>query len=246
MRFTSIESEPRNVPELLWYLDTQHNDGTPIQNSGFGVGDSTQEPLPITVVERPSSPSLFALIIGINIYNDDEIRNLNGAAADADAFSSLLVEVYRVPAERIVNMHDQEATREKILGAIQDLADNPVIGVSDPMVIYYAGHSAEVDSPLGTARKMQMLIPHDFVANGPAITQGQGIFDHTLSRLLSEIVKKKSDNITVIFDSCYSGSGIRKDEQDETFSVRGLELSANYTISPSMFEPELASLKRSS
>ncbi|KAL0567813.1 hypothetical protein V5O48_014183 [Marasmius crinis-equi] len=246
MRFTGIKGEPRNVPELHWHLYTQHNDGTPIQNSESGGGDSAQAPPPITVVERPSSSSLFALIIGIHIYKDDEIRNLNGAVAEADAFSNLLEDVYRVPVERIVNIRDQEATREKILSAIQNLAGNPVIGVSDPMVIYYAGHGAEVDSPLGTARKIQMLIPHDFVANGSAVTQGQGIFDHTLSRLLSEIAKNKSDDITVIFDSCSSGLGIRKDEHDETLSVCGLELSADYTIPPSMFEPELASLERSS
>ncbi|KAL0562423.1 hypothetical protein V5O48_019664, partial [Marasmius crinis-equi] len=141
-------------------------------------------------------------------------------------------------------MRDQDATREKILSAIQELADSPVIGANDPMVIYYAGHGAEVDSPFGTTRKIQMLVPHDFVAKGSTVSQGQGIFNHTLSRLLGKIGKNKTDNITVIFDSCHSGLGAREDERDETFSVRGLQLSTNYTIPPSILEPELASLER--
>ncbi|KAL0066446.1 hypothetical protein AAF712_006488 [Marasmius tenuissimus] len=212
------------------------------------VTKPVRPPPPVTIAES-SVPSLFALVIGINNYQDQAISNLGGAAADANAFSSLLKDIYRVPAERIRNLRNEEATRQAILQAIEDLAESPTITNRDPIVIYYAGHGGEADSPFasptGTKKeKIQFLIPHDFVANGSSTQEGQGIFDLTLSRLLSRIAEKKSDNITVIFDSCHSGSGTRTDKRDETLALRGVELPPTYAIPASIIKPELASDKR--
>ncbi|KAJ7190615.1 hypothetical protein GGX14DRAFT_381985 [Mycena pura] len=138
----------------------------------------------------------------------------------------------RVPADRIVNLRDQEATRDAIINALKNIAINPVIGPQDPILIFYAGHGAEATAPVGWAasdNKIQMLIPHDFIQQGSGDIRGQGIFDMTLSRILEKIADVKSDNISVILDSCHSGSGTR-DPRDETFACRGVELPKTYDI----------------
>ncbi|KAK1215771.1 hypothetical protein PQX77_021609 [Marasmius sp. AFHP31] len=230
MHLDWINVETQNVQEVLWYLH-ESPPGSPPK--------SVRPPPEVTVVERPV-PSLFALIIGINDYQDPDLNNLKGCVPDANEFESLLKDVYRVPSERIKNLRNEQATRQAILHAIEDLADSPKISARDPIVIFYAGHGGEYKLP-ATGKMIQFLFPYDFVKNGTDNQEGQGIFDITLSRLLTKIAEKKSDNITVILDSCHSGSGTREDERDETFAVRGVELPSTYTIPASIVEEELAS-----
>ncbi|KAL0570814.1 hypothetical protein V5O48_011150 [Marasmius crinis-equi] len=241
MGSTGIEGKPQTFRE--WHAEPQRNGKTPMQNAESGTFKSTQAPPIATAVERakrslygrPSISSLFAIIIGINVYKDPAITNLEGAVKDADDFELLLKEVYGVPGTRIVKLVNQEATREKILGVLEKLVNHPEIGKNDPIVIYYAGHGSEIDMSGG---KIQMLLPQDFIKGGSSLPQGQGITDRRLCHLLTKIAKSKSDNITAIFDCCNSGSGTREIEPFG-FSIRGLDLPSTYTIPPDIFEQEL-------
>lgn len=145
-------------------------------------------------------PKLFALIIGINEY-EERANNLHGAVADADAVREFLIEQLGVPDDRILMLRNEKATREGIISSLRDLAsDKYPIGKLDPILIFYAGHGAEVKVD---NREVQMLVPHDFRTRDPSpsatasgdIYQGQGIFDFTLDALLADIAKNKSDNI---------------------------------------------------
>jgi hypothetical protein len=153
-------------------------------------------------------PSLFALVIGINKYkNHPSPQNLGGAVQDADAVREFLISELRVPEQRIINLRNEQATREVMLKELEGLATNPAIGPEDPILIYYAGHGAEVRGPEGwqtsTAdRQIQMLIPHDFIDKGSETNEGQGVFDFLLGKLLERIAKNKSDNIVSVF-SCF-------------------------------------------
>ncbi|KAL0566991.1 hypothetical protein V5O48_015003 [Marasmius crinis-equi] len=234
MHPTGIEDKPRTVREWLWHANRQRNGEIPIQNAESGAFESTKAPPIATAVERSFLSSLFAVIVGINDYKDEAITNLQGAVKDAEDFELLLKEVYGVPETRIEKLINEEATREKVLDALEGLVNHPAIGTNDPIVIYYAGHGSEVDMSGG---KMQMLLPQDFAQAGSPILQGQGITDRRLRHLLTAIAKSKSDNITVIFDCCNSGSGTRKN-QPIGFSFRGLNLPPTYTIPPDILEQE--------
>ncbi|THU79034.1 hypothetical protein K435DRAFT_973293 [Dendrothele bispora CBS 962.96] len=207
---------------------------------------TTEKPAPppqVTVVEKPSEAAgLFALIIGIDNYQDPDVPDLHGAVADADAMKDFLITDLRIPAARIVNLRNEEANRNAMIDALENLAENPAIGSQDPILIFYAGHGGEAPAPKGWATStadntIQMLIPHDFNQEGSGDINGQGLFDITLSRILENIAKAKSDNISVIFDCCHSGSGTR-DPRDETFAVRGVELPKNYTIPLNVLKSE--------
>ncbi|KAG6918442.1 hypothetical protein DXG01_014623 [Tephrocybe rancida] len=190
-------------------------------------GSSDMPPEIITVKSPP--PSLFAVIIGINKYMDPAILDLRGAVNDANAVEAFLTSEVGVPKDRIVNLRDEEATRQEMLKALQNLAHNSAIDKQDPILIYYAGHGGEARLPVAqktsdTNDRVRMLIPHDFGL------ECQGIFDSTLSQILSDIAMNKSDNITVIFDCCYASFGFRGNVGDETLAVRGIELPHSYPI----------------
>ncbi|KAK0234519.1 caspase domain-containing protein [Armillaria nabsnona] len=181
-----------------------------------------------------TAPPLFALVIGIDKYFSDRIRDLSGAVADANAVNEFLQETLGVPKGQIKILRNEEATRVTIETEIKDLGNNPAFKKDDPILIFYAGHGAEVKAPSGWPSangKMQMLVPHDFTTSGSDDSErGQGVLDMRLSHLLTDLAAKKSDNITVILDCCHSGSGTRTDDDDPTFAVRGIDLPETYTV----------------
>jgi len=91
------------------------------------------------------------------------------------------------------------------MNAIQNLANNPAIDGpgEDPILIFYAGHGGEAPTPHPDWKTnngmIQMLVPYDFALEGSDGHRGQGIFDITLSGLLTDIAKNKSDNIVSHF-----------------------------------------------
>lgn len=163
-----------------------------------------------------SSPNLHALIIGIDDYSFPRTGfwPLKSAVADANNFRDWVVNELGVPPSRIRDLRNEGATRQAIIKGLQDLATKATIKQGDPILIYYAGHGSEAsapaewhwDSPNG---KIQMIIPWD---HKPADVHG--IPDRTLGQLLTDIADKKGDNITVVFDSCHSGSGTRSGDGD--------------------------------
>ncbi|THU91188.1 hypothetical protein K435DRAFT_909316 [Dendrothele bispora CBS 962.96] len=183
------------------------------------------------------TPSIFALVIGINKYLDPGIDNLYGAVADADSIRDFLVQDLGVPQEQIRDLRNEEATRNAIETEIQKLSNNPTIEKNSAILIFYAGHGAQMRAPEDwPARdgKIEMLLPHDFALDGSDYDRGQGVLDVKLRSLLEELASKKGNNITCIFDSCHSGSGTRGDEKNPNFVVRGIDLPQSYTIPSSI------------
>ncbi|KAF8961633.1 hypothetical protein BDZ97DRAFT_1828302 [Flammula alnicola] len=116
-----------------------------------------------------------------------------------------------VPKSQITSLRNSQATRRMIIQEIQNFGQNPTIKFGDPILIYYAGHGGETSAPPGwdcEGSKTQMVIPYDCEAkvDGEII---HGIPDRTFGWLLKQLADKKGNNITVILDNCFSGSGTR-------------------------------------
>ncbi|KAK0187319.1 hypothetical protein F5146DRAFT_1064401 [Armillaria mellea] len=128
-----------------------------------------------------------------------------------------------IPAEKRIKIFcDEEVTRARIETEIEGLGNNPAIKKDDPILIFYAGHGATAKAPSTWSSAngtIQMLAPHDFNPEGD---DPEGVFDIKLHYLLAALAAKKSDNITVILDCCYSGSATRAGENDSI--VRGIKL----------------------
>ncbi|TFK52883.1 hypothetical protein OE88DRAFT_1656533 [Heliocybe sulcata] len=184
-------------------------------------------------VEGPAirGSRLFAVIIGINHYQDLQVPSLRGAVTDADAVRDFLEISLDVPSSQIYNLRNRDATRSSIIDAFTRLTTDNRIEPGDPILIFYAGHGGSATSPPGwDGTKSELLIPYDYEAKATPMTHG--IPDRTIASLLDSLAAAKGDNITVIFDCCHSGSGTRSDKEDPTYRVRGIDVVSN--VPPSL------------
>ncbi|KZV82915.1 hypothetical protein EXIGLDRAFT_754684 [Exidia glandulosa HHB12029] len=190
-------------------------------------------------MEYNGKPPLFALIVGIDVYKHRSgFDNLTGAVADADDVCDFITTTLPVDAQVSI-LRNEQATRTAIIGALSAMKTNDDIKRGDPILIFYAGHGAEVPAPRRWPQSMmQMLIPHNFLPSHPSTPEQRGILDVTLGRYLEQLAKAKGNNITVILDSCHSGSGTR-DSSPLGVMSRGFKLPASYAIDPDVDDLKL-------
>ncbi|KAH7337328.1 caspase domain-containing protein [Rhizoctonia solani] len=172
---------------------------------------SSSEIYPEHHFRRQPIPNLHALLIGIDTYA--KVINLSGAARDADSIENFLRSDLSVPPSQITNLRNEQATRSGILFAFDELRRNPNIFPFDPIVIYYAGHGCEVDTPStgldSDDQKTQCLVPWDAGTQDAGGNPIPPIPDYTIGALLYALAAEKGNNITVIFDCCHSASSTR-------------------------------------
>jgi len=141
-------------------------------------------------------PRLFALIIGINVYQDGTIPDLKGAVPDAEAIRQFIINELDIPESQMTILLNSQATRSAIIEAFKHLAVNPVIQRGDPILIYYAGHGSVATAPENWHTedgKIQMLVPVDC-----GIKDIHGIPDKTVGSLITKIADNKGDNIVCV------------------------------------------------
>lgn len=163
-----------------------------------------------------TNPPIWALLVGINAYASPGINTLNGCENDVEAMRIFLLNQMHVPETQIKVLTNQAATRAAILDAFKThLIENPQIQRGDQLLFHYSGHGSYMPSndPNEPDGLDETVVAHD--------SRMPGIFDipdKTLAALLDQLAAAKSDpaapgdNITVILDSCHSGSGTRSPE----------------------------------
>ncbi|QRV91979.1 ICE-like protease (caspase) p20 domain protein [Ceratobasidium sp. AG-Ba] len=167
-------------------------------------------------------PKLFALFIGVDKYS--KVKPLRGATSDARSMTQYLREL-SIPSEHILELYDDEAARATIINKLRELADDERIERDDPILIYFAGHGCETDAPPGwetDGSQIQGLVPCDVATLDDQGRLVEIILDCTVASLIEDIAQSKGDNITVIFDCCYSASGTRDDEETPNTLVRSI------------------------
>ncbi|VDC06740.1 unnamed protein product [Peniophora sp. CBMAI 1063] len=168
-------------------------------------------------ITRRSVP-LRALVIGIDEYACVDIPNLAGAVSDADAIDDYLRNELCVPKEHIVNLRNEQATRDAVIREIKALSTREGIRRGDPILIYFAGHGTTAPAPAGWhvgKQSVSLIAPHD--TDTKLEDAGMSKFaipDRTIGALLHLLAEQLGTddagaNITVIFDCCHSGSGTR-------------------------------------
>jgi pimeloyl-ACP methyl ester carboxylesterase len=158
----------------------------------------------------------WALLIGIDVYRN--IRNLSGCVNDVQAMRVFLMNRYLVPEEQIRVLTNEDATRANILKEfLEFLVMNPRIKPGDQILFHYCGHGSQMTDPSGVEPDglNETLVPHD--SRTPGVYD---IPDKTLAVLLDKLASNKGSNITVILDSCHSGSGTRRVEDSDMSRVR--------------------------
>lgn len=145
-----------------------------------------------------------AVVVGINHYQvtaqAKRATDLDGAVNDAEAIADTLRTFYGFLDKDIVLLRDQEATRERILQAIdQQLISTAAPG--DISLFFYAGHGSYVENLASTERdhRDETIVPADSNLGAADIR------DKELSGRFNKVIDKQAQLIA-IFDSCHSGS----------------------------------------
>ncbi len=131
----------------------------------------------------------YALLVGINDYQDPEIPDLETAVNDVNAMAGLLKEKYGFKVELLIN---GKATKDKIYNALRR-----IVGMAKPedsVLIYYAGHGGH-DKIVGEG----YWVPCDAKHGEPV-----SYFDNVQTQKF--IARMKERHVLLISDSCYSGT----------------------------------------
>ena len=142
-----------------------------------------------------------ALLIGINAYPlFGPPQQLSGCVNDANAMAALLRDAYGF--EDVVTLLDEAATRDAILGALDELGAR--IEEDDVVVVHYSGHGSQMadregDEPDG---KDETLVPHD---SGRKPHPNRDITDDELYAWIRGVTEQ-TRNLSLVFDCCHSGT----------------------------------------
>lgn len=136
----------------------------------------------------------WALIIGINEYYS--LPRLTGAVKSAKLIREKLVREFGFEPENIIELYDDQATRENILRAFDKLMDPKRVSQDDRVFVYFAGHGVTKD--VGGKEK-GYIMPVDGVMDKFAST---AISTDQLHEF-QEIIPAK--HLFYAMDACYSG-----------------------------------------
>jgi hypothetical protein len=174
-----------------------------------------------------SRPPMFVLQVGIGKYlNSPKWADLRGSITDVVEMRKLLVgDRFLVPQTNIETLTDEKATKQGIFSAFQkNLIANAKDHFEktkrrDAVVLFqYSGHGSQTPDADGdeTDKLDETLVTYD-----SQDIQGKNfdITDDEIFLLTSEL-KRYTDNIVYIFDSCHSGSGTRNAEDARRLPAR--------------------------
>ncbi|MDY6940898.1 MAG: caspase family protein [Cyanobacteriota bacterium] len=203
--------------------------GSALAALGFGQLDFRSSADRYGKVLAQSTSRKLALLVGVNTYTD---LPLTGCVNDVALQYYLLVHRFGFAPEDIRVVTDAEATRQGILEAFEGhLIDRAKPG--DVVVFHYSGHGSQVADPdpvapnpdgsgvNGTFVPVDGSLPEGYPEVGGTV---KDIMGHTLFLLMAAL---KTENVTVVLDSCFAGGATREDSR-----VRSRAGGSNLQISP--------------
>ncbi|MDM8567758.1 caspase family protein [Candidatus Halobeggiatoa sp. HSG11] len=131
----------------------------------------------------------YALVIGINDYQDSRVTTLDTPVNDAQAIAKLLKNNYGFQVTALINA---QATRNNILAEFGSLTQKTQ--ANDNLLVFYAGHGQ---------RDLQKDKAYWFPFDARAEAEYTWII---ADRITSYMKGSQATNVLVIADSCYSGA----------------------------------------
>ncbi|MBI3560623.1 MAG: caspase family protein [Gammaproteobacteria bacterium] len=157
----------------------------------------------------------LALVVGVGKYKNEKVPSLVGPPNDAKHIYELLTgdKGYGFPKENVCLLLDEQAT----LGRFREAFDKVLVDraqAGDIAVLFFAGHGSQTRDKNGDEPDN---MDETFLLSDSR-TAGQGdLIDDEFNEMLGKLYKK-TPHITVIADSCNSGTSMRGD--NGTFSAR--------------------------
>jgi hypothetical protein len=176
-----------------------------------------------------STPRKLALLVGINNYAS---QPLEGCLNDLDLQRNLLIHRFGFNPKDVLVLPDTKATREGILTAFEEhLIKQAKPG--DVVVYHYSGHGSRIFDPNpivldpgkdglnGTFVPVDGKLPAGYPEVGGTV---KDIMGHSLFLLMSAL---KTENVTVVLDSCFSGGATREARVRSRDGGKNILVSAN-------------------
>ncbi|KPA13953.1 secreted protein containing Peptidase C14, caspase catalytic domain protein [Candidatus Magnetomorum sp. HK-1] len=154
-------------------------------------------------------PDLYALVIGISKYHENDIQ-LKFAASDAQEVAKILANRGKPLFKRIhiQTLLDQQAQIPAIKTAFADLAKHVTVG--DVFMLYLAGHGTIIEGDYH-------FIPWEMKYTSPQALKSGSISRSQFQDLLKQIKAQKS---MIIIDTCHSGAF--SSNESTAFAMRGM------------------------
>ena len=181
--------------------------GAALATIGLSQVDFLRQANQFDRVNAQTAPRKFALLVGINAYSR---QPLFGCINDVKSMQILLEHRYGFDPNNIQVLTDAQATRQNILSAFE----THLIAQARPgdvVVFHFSGHGSMVldsaPNPGFTYNNKGVngtIIPYDLDDGEP--DNLRSIMGHTLFLLMSAL---KTENVTMVLDSCHSGGGLR-------------------------------------
>ena len=166
------------------------------------------------LTEETSKGRKWALIIGINRYQDSYLMNLKFAQKDAVVIGRTLIRKCGFPQQNVKMLLGASAKRSEILAAINKIAQDAM--PEDMVVIYFAGHGGFENDRSQPDGYRKYLLPYDS-------DKRQSFYATAISydEIASFFGKIRSNRLICFLDACYSGAaGGRDFLEGMTRSVR--------------------------
>ncbi len=160
------------------------------QSQGRGVGSLSAPGATQPGVIYENS---YAIVVGVDRYEDISIRPLNYAVADAEAIARLIQKL-GFPQENITMLYNEEATRENFIKTFTEISEQT--GENDRLLVYWAGHGQSERVALG---EEGYLIPYDAESDGLAYSALSMDMISGLSR------RPLAKHQLFLVDACYGG-----------------------------------------
>jgi hypothetical protein len=156
-----------------------------------------------------SSPIKRALLIGIDDYpNLPPARQLYGCVNDVNLMHDLLLRRFGFAEGNINRLCNKEAARDRILKAFKDLVAS--VETNDVVVVHFSGHGSYLQDVTKGSGWTETIVPYDSgrKSTGHRCTD---ITDVEVNSCLLDPLVRKTPFVTLLFDSCHSGSILRDD-----------------------------------
>ncbi|HET8542670.1 MAG TPA: caspase family protein [Anaeromyxobacter sp.] len=162
-------------------------------------------------VESSDGRRRLALLVGVGAYRSPRIPALAGPAGDVGRMQQLLTAEggYGFPRENVCVLLDSAATVAGFRRAFDEaLVKRARPGKGDIALLYYAGHGSVTEDVSGDEwddDKDSTLVLHDSRTGGV-----RDLVDDEIFELLQRL-GERTENVTIISDSCHSGTITRGD-----------------------------------
>ena len=151
----------------------------------------------------------LALIVGVGDYEASRVPDLPGPPNDARRMYDLLTgEIFGFPRENVCLLVNEDATTAAVKTAFDNVLVNRA-DASDIAVFFYAGHGSQTRDINGDELDFQdeTFLFHD-ARTGSGDDRIHDMRDDEFNEMLSRL-HAKTENVTVILDSCNSGTATR-------------------------------------